>query len=117
MYYDLSMSLPLDPGSPVGFNSQGDMTPFTRFNGRGDVVPFHVNARGDIVPFEILNSSPDGTPSPFTFTEYGNRIPTVGEIYGDCTLVNRYPHAYLNPAMGAAMQATPTGAAVMLLLL
>ena len=69
-------------GPPVGFNSQGDMTPFTRFNSQGDVVPFVTNDRGDIVTFELTNPSADGSPSPFVFDAAHNRIPNVNEMYG-----------------------------------
>jgi len=72
----------MDPTAPVGYNSQGDMTPFTRFNSQGDPIPFYTNARGDIVPYSFLHPGPDGSPALFFFDSNNNPIPLVGDVFG-----------------------------------
>ena len=65
-------------GVPVGFNSMGDMTPFTRFNSQGDYVPFHTNSMGDTTLH--ASYSRNGDPIAFATGPSGDAIMTTREL-------------------------------------
>lgn len=72
-----------DPGPPVGYTANGDMTPFTKFTPTGDIIPpeIYTNRQGDIIPYELTQFGPDGSPAPYMFTPKGDRIPGIYEVY------------------------------------